>query len=133
MATRNHKGSKGAKSTKGTKRSTPALVGSTLLEQLRGPSTSDPETRGLRHRAFAMFALVGVLVAGHVWVRLQSQELGYADRDLERLIQRLDQERLDLLAAVGRESAPNVMRARAAELGLREASPGQVRRIRAQP
>ncbi len=107
--------------------------GGGFLDQMRWPSVFDPEIVGARRRLFAMIALVGLLFANQVWVSLRAQELGYVTRDLSSLIEKLDQERLELEDWVARESSPAMLASKARDLGLEKARPGQVRRIHAQP
>jgi|GEM_PF-1726794 len=93
----------------------------------------DPGEKGLRRKLGVRLFFFGVLLTGHVWLRMQAQELGYEAESLGRIIHRLDQERMELETAVARESSPGLLIARGRELGLQKAAAGQLRRIDAQP
>ncbi len=115
------------------KRKKTAGIRTSLREILRWPSVLDPELAGGRRRLFVVLSLVAVLLAGHVWMRLRIQDLGYKTEYLARLIHRLDQEHRELEDEVARESSPTKLTRRARELGLRLPEPGQVRRIDGTP
>lgn len=116
------------------------LVGSSghesadFLEFLTRTVVLDPSEKGLRRKLGARLVLCAVLLGGHVWVRMQAQELGYEGEALGRIIHRLDQERMELEMATARESSTGLLTSRGArELGMQKAAQGQIRRIDAQP
>jgi len=100
-----------------------------FLELVTRTATLDPEERGLRRSLILRLCLFALLLAGHVWVRMQAQALGYQSDALGRIVSRLDQERMELEMAVARESSPALLATRARELGMQKAGLGQLRRI----
>ncbi len=100
-----------------------------LIESFLGRSVDDPGLRRKSRRLMFLFALFAVLVGTQVSVTLRIRALGYQSLDLAGLIRKLDQEALELRAAVTRESGTAVIASRARELGLREPRPGQVRKL----
>jgi len=66
-------------------------------------------------------------ITGHVWVRLQVDDLGYRIQRRDALIEELDHEYSELVAELNRETSPGLLREHAKEsLGLQEPSAGQV-------
>ncbi|HYB99624.1 MAG TPA: hypothetical protein VEC57_10900 [Candidatus Limnocylindrales bacterium] len=100
-----------------------------FLELVTRTATLDPEERGLRRRLVLLLCLSAVLLAGHVWVRMQAHALGYQSDALGRIVNRLDQERMELEMAAARESSPALLAVRARELGMQKAGLGQLRRL----
>ncbi len=115
------------------------LVGSSghesadLWELLTRSAVLDPGEKSLRGKLAVRMFFFAVLLGGHVWVRMQAQDLGYEGEALGRIIHRLDQERMELEMATARESSPGLLASRARELGMQKAAAGQIRRIDAQP
>ena len=100
-----------------------------FLELLTRQGVMDPEEAGLRRRFIARMVAFALLLAGHVWVSMESRNLGYEGEALGRLIHRLDQERVELEDAVARESRPALLASRAVELGMQKPVHGQLRRL----
>ena len=104
-----------------------------FFELLTRQGALDPEEAGLRRRFMLRGVVFALLVVGHVWVAMQSRNLGYKEEALGRLIHRLDQERVELENAVSRESRPADLAARAVELGMQKPGHGQLRRLGVSP
>ncbi len=104
-----------------------------FLELLTRQGVMDPEEAGLRRRFITRMVAFALLLAGHVWVSMESRNLGYEGEALGRLIHRLDQERVELEDAVARESRPALLASRAVELGMQKPAHGQLRRLVALP
>lgn len=104
-----------------------------FLELLSRPGVLDPEEAGLRRRFFWRMSAFALLLAGHVWVSLESRNLGYENEALGRLIHRLDQERVEIEDDLARESRPALLASRAVELGMQRPGHGQLRRVDAKP
>ena len=100
-----------------------------FLELLTRQGVLDPEEAGLRRRFVMRLLAFGLLLVGHVWVSMESRNLGYTEEALGRLIHRLDQERVELEDAVARESRPALLASRAVELGMQKPGHGQLRRL----
>jgi hypothetical protein len=100
-----------------------------FLELLTRQGVLDPEEVGLRRRFILRMVAFALLLAGHVWVSMESRNLGYEGEALGRLIHRLDQERVELEDAVARESRPALLASRAVELGMQKPVHGQLRRL----
>jgi hypothetical protein len=104
-----------------------------FLELLTRQGVLDPEEAGLRRRFFVSLVAFALLLGGHVWVSLESRNLGYEGEALGRLIHRLDQERVEIEDALARESRPALLASRAVELGMQKPGHGQLRRLDAKP
>jgi hypothetical protein len=104
-----------------------------FMELLSRQGVRDPEEAGLRNRFVFCLVAFALLLAGHVWVSMQSRNLGYESEALGRLIHRLDQERVEIEDAVARESRPALLVSRAVELGMQKPVQGQLRRLDAKP
>lgn len=100
-----------------------------FFELLTRQGALDPEEASLRRRFMMRGVVFALLLVGHVWVSMQSRNLGYKEEALGRLIHRLDQERVELEDAVARESRPALLASRAVELGMQKPGPGQLRRL----
>jgi len=100
-----------------------------FFELLTRQGVLDPEEAGLRRRFIFRMVAFALLVIGHVWVSMESRNLGYEGEALGRLIHRLDQERVELEDAVARESRPALLASRAVELGMQKPGHGQLRRL----
>lgn len=114
-------------------RASAAHEGPDFLELLTRQGVLDPEEANLRRRFTVRLVAFGLLLVGHVWVSMQSRNLGYQEEALGRLIHRLDQERVELEDAVARESRPALLASRAVELGMQKPVHGQLRRLDAKP
>jgi len=87
----------------------------------------DPAVVGRRRRLAALVIVALVWLAGHVWVRLQMDDLGYRIQRRTALIEELDHEYSELVAEFNRETSPALLRERAKmSLGLDEPAAGQV-------
>lgn len=104
-----------------------------FLELLTRNGAVDPEEQDLRRRFVVRLVCFTLLLGGHVWVSMQSRNLGYEGEAIGRLIHRLDQERVELEDAVARESRPALLASRAVELGMQKPMHGQLRRLDAKP
>jgi hypothetical protein len=104
-----------------------------FMELLTRQGVMDPEEADLRRRFITRMAAFALLLAGHVWVSMESRNLGYEGEALGRLIHRLDQERVELEDAVARESRPALLASRAVELGMQKPGHGQLRRLATLP
>jgi hypothetical protein len=104
-----------------------------FLELLTRQGVLDPEEAGLRRRFVLRLVAFGLLLVGHVWVSMQSRNLGYKEEALGRLIHRLDQERVELEDTLARESRPAILASRALELGMQKPGHGQLRRLGGSP
>jgi hypothetical protein len=104
-----------------------------FFELLTRQGVLDPEEANLRRRFWVRMIAFGLLAIGHVWVSMESRNLGYEEQALGRLIHRLDQERVELEDAVARESRPALLASRAVELGMQKPGHGQLRRLDARP
>ena len=104
-----------------------------FLELLTRRGVLDPEEAGLRRRFVLRLVAFALLLAGHVWVSMDSRDLGYEGEALGRLIHRLDQESVELEDAIARESRPARLASRAVELGMQKPGHGQLRRLDAKP
>ena len=104
-----------------------------FFELLTRQGALDPEEAGARRRLMMRGVVFALLVVGHVWVSMQSRNLGYEGEALGRLIHRLDQERSELEDAVSHESGPAQLASRAVELGMQKPGHGQLRRVNAKP
>jgi hypothetical protein len=100
-----------------------------FFELLMRQGAVDPEEADLRRRFVLRLICFALLLGGHVWVSMQSRNLGYEGEALGRLIHRLDQERVELEDAVARESRPALLASRAVELGMQKPGHGQLRRL----
>lgn len=110
-----------------------AHEGPAFFELLTRQGVLDPEEAGLRRRVIFSMVAFATLLAGHVWVNMQSRNLGYEGEALGRLIHRLDQERVEIEDALARESRPALLASRAVELGMQKPGHGQLRRLDAKP
>lgn len=104
-----------------------------FFELLTRQGVLDPEEAGLRWRLGVNLFAFAVLLAGHIWVSMQSRDLGYHGEALSRVINRLDQERAEIEDALARESRPPDLAHRAVELGMQKPAKGQLRRLDAKP
>jgi len=87
----------------------------------------DPAVVGRRRRLAAVVIVALLWLTGHVWVRLQVDDLGYRIQRRTALIEELDHEYSELVAEFNRETRPELLRERAkASLGLDEPRAGQV-------
>ena len=86
-----------------------------------------------RRVLYLMLTVVAVLAGTHVWVALHIQDLGYETEYVNRLIARLDRERLELQTEEARETTPGLVAERARAIGLNLPERGQIRRLHAQP
>lgn len=100
-----------------------------FFELLTRQGVLDPEEAGLRRRFGLNLVAFALLLAGHVWVSLESRNMGYEGEALGRLIHRLDQERVEIEDALARESRPALLASRAVELGMQKPGHGQLRRL----
>ena len=100
-----------------------------FFELLTRQGVLDPEEAGLRRRFVINIVAFTLLLAGHVWVSMQSRILGYEGEALGRLIHRLDQERVEIEDTLARESRPALLASRAVELGMQKPGHGQLRRL----
>lgn len=97
-------------------------------------SVSDPTVAELDRRLLTVFAVNVGLGLALVWLNLMVQAAGYRTENAARLIEKLDLEHAELVAAVTRETTPDLLRRLAEErLGLRTAQPGQVITFHAEP
>lgn len=104
-----------------------------FLEFLTRRGVLDPEEIGLRRSLFVRMGLCILLLAAHFGVIIDGHNLGYEGQALGRLIHRLDEERVELVDAVARESRPALLASRAVEIGMQKPTRGQLRRLDAQP
>jgi hypothetical protein len=104
-----------------------------FFELLTRQGVLDPEEAGLRRSFVVRLVAFALLLGGHVWVSMESRNLGYEGEALGRLIHRLDQERVELEDALARESRPALLASRAVELGMQKPGHGQLRRLDAKP
>ncbi len=115
------------------------LVGSTghesadLWELVTRTVVLDPGEKGLRRKLYMGLFLSGLFMVGHIWVSTQVVNLGYESEALGRIIQRLDQERAELVRATAHESNALSLAGRARKLGMQKAAAGQIHRVDAQP
>jgi hypothetical protein len=107
--------------------------GATFFEILSRSGARDPEEQDLRRRFVVRLVAFAVLLAGHVWIQMESRNLGYEEQALGRLIHRLDQERVEIEDQLARESRPALLASRAAELGMQKPVHGQLRRLAGTP
>ncbi len=99
-----------------------------FFELLTRQGVLDPEEAGLRRRFIVSLVAFALLLGGHVWVSMQSRNLGYQGEALGRLIHKLDQERVEIEDALARESRPALLASRAIDLGMQKPAHGQLRR-----
>lgn len=104
-----------------------------FFELLTRQGVLDPEEASLRRRLAIHFVAFALLFGGHIWVSMQSRNLGYHNQALGNVIDRLDQERSEIEDALARESRPPLLATRAVELGMQKPAHGQLRRLDAKP
>lgn len=110
-----------------------AHSGPDFFELLTRQGVRDPEAVTIGRRLGFMLVSLAVLAGGHIWVSMQKVNLGYRNEALDRVIDRLDQERSELVDALARESRAPLLASRAVELGMQKPVHGQLRRLDAKP
>lgn len=100
-----------------------------FFELLTRQGVVDPEEAGLRRRFVMSLVVFTFLLGGHVWVSMQSRNLGYEGEALGRVIHKLDQERVEIEDLLARESRAALLADRARELGMQKPGHGQLRKL----
>lgn len=100
-----------------------------FFELLTRQGVVDPEEAGLRRRFIASLVVFAALLGGHVWVSMQSRNLGYESEALGRLIHKLDQHHAEIVDQLARETRPATLVSRAQDLGMQKPVRGQIRHL----